>query len=186
VRESAAAARKAIFDPSGDHDGSVSSQVLTSAAQPRPIRVNQVDVEVPVAIARERDPLASGDHAGFSSQAAPLVILLRAPLARSLRCRSPVPSRRSGNRKRLPFGDQLGSTSMPGPPEEDALARPEADHGDPDGAAALAAERDHGPRRGGAGDAAATATSAAVPDTTARPSPLGAISKSPQPSAKVL
>src|SRR6478735_11429310 len=63
--------------------------------------------------------LPSGDQAGFSSQAAPLVILLRAlpfgaTVAMSKSC--PVASE-VAIASRLPFGDQLGWTSMPALPE---------------------------------------------------------------------
>src|SRR3954452_6535850 len=59
--------------------------------------------------------LPSGDQAGFSSQAAPLVILLRALPFGAMVAMSkswPVASE-VAIASRLPFGDQLGWTSMP-------------------------------------------------------------------------
>ena len=63
--------------------------------------------------------LPFGDQAGFSSQAAPLVIFLRAaPLGATVAMSKSWPvASEVAIASRLPFGDQLGSTSMPGPPE---------------------------------------------------------------------
>src|SRR5690242_7756882 len=60
--------------------------------------------------------LPSGDQAGFSSQAAPVVIVLRAEPFGAIVAMSkswPLASEVAMAR-RLPLGDQLGSTSMPG------------------------------------------------------------------------
>src|SRR6185436_1430124 len=115
--------------------------------------------------------LPSGDHAGFSSHAAPLVILLRAAPFGAIVAMSkswPVASEVAIAR-RLPFGDQLGSTSMPGPPEG-RMRWPDR--------RPITAIRTGPPRSlpnaiTGRGEAApatlpASATNAAVPDTTAR------------------
>ena len=60
--------------------------------------------------------LPSGDQAGFSSQAAPLVMRLRpVPLAATVAMSKSWPvASEVAIASRLPFGDQLGSTSMPG------------------------------------------------------------------------
>ena len=100
--------------------------------------------------------LPSGDQAGFSSQAAPLVIPCGPlPFGATVAMSKSWPvASEVAIASRLPFGDQLGWTSMPALLDwRIRWARPEADNVDPDGAAALAAERDHGPRRGGARDA---------------------------------
>ena len=116
--------------------------------------------------------LPSGDQAGFSSQAAPLVIFFRAaPLGATVAMSKSCPvASEVAIASRLPFGDQLGSTSMPGLLEGRMRWEPDL--------RPITAIRTGPPRSlpnaiTGRDDAApatlpATATSAAVPVTTAK------------------
>ena len=107
VREAAAPARegdlRAVRRP---RRLGVLARARRQLPQAGAVRVDDVDVEVPVAVARERDPLAVGDQAGFSSQAAPVVIRLRPePLAAIDRDVEVLAGRvGGGDREPLPVG----------------------------------------------------------------------------------